>query len=118
MIENTDFACIINKEYKATSNTTYMTFKEIKSRSKSRDNDVSYFAHPYSKENRIKLIEDFAYKNPISLLSLSNDSALDTNKIMETRRGNISGRNNGTVTVKRQMSASDLIDDFDIADED
>lgn len=109
MIENTDFACIINREYKASSNKTYLTFKEIKARSKKQGNNLRYFAHPLA-PNGIRLLEDFYKKQHISLLSLSQDQSLDTENIMNARRGNSSGRKQ--TRVERPDQASDVMSDF------
>lgn len=118
MIENTDWAGIINREYKETSNTTYMTFKEIKARSKKKGNEITYFAQPFEKGNSIKLVEDFNFKAPASLYSLSQDTSLDKGAIMEKRRGNISGRRKANSEPAEQTTARGLLDSFDIDAED
>ena len=118
MIENTDWAGIINREYKETSNTTYMTFKEIKARSKKKGNEITYFAQPFEKGNSIKLVEDFNFKAPASLYSLSQDTSLDKSAIMEKRRGNISGRKKANSEPAEQTTAKGLLDSFDIDAED
>lgn len=118
MIENTDWAGIINREYKETSNTTYMTFKEIKARSKKKGNEITYFAQPFEKGNSIKLVEDFNFKAPASLYSLSQDTSLDKSAIMEKRRGNISGRRKANSEPAEQTTAKGLLDSFDIDAED
>lgn len=122
MIENTDWAGIINREYKETSNTTYMTFKEIKARSKKKGNEITYFAQPFEKGNSIKLVEDFNFRAPASLFSLSQDTSLDKNAVMEKRRGKISGRkkmtdDNDTTKVMDEVTPTrTLLDDFTIED--
>lgn len=115
MIENTDFACIINREYKASSNTAYYTFKEIKARSKSNSGDeiITYFAHPVS-SNGIRLVEDLNFKKPASLLSLAQDQNLDTENVMRSRRSSTSGRRSKQSVDKVSDETKDVMDDFDI----
>lgn len=61
MLDNVDFAAIINIEYDSEGN-KYMVFKGIKSRIESlRD----YICQPYMKDNSIKLVEDYYSPVPV-----------------------------------------------------
>ena len=80
---------IINREKKLGSDETFMTFKLLKRRYRSSDNDdklreLEYFNHPYAKGSTIRLIDDIEMEESISLTSLASEFvAADTN----TKRG-------------------------------
>jgi hypothetical protein len=66
MLDNVDFACIINNEYD-NENRKWMIFKQIKTRIKvMRD----YICQPFDLENDIKLIEDYYSPVPVFKESL------------------------------------------------
>lgn len=68
LLDNVDFACIINKEYDS-DNHLYMVFKNIKTRVKTlRD----YICQPFEPNNDIKLIEDFYSLTPVFRETLYN----------------------------------------------
>lgn len=72
MLENTDYAIIINKE-QADPDTTdpdYLTFKLVASRAK--EVKVNYFAHPFEDNNGIKLVEDVELSKSYSIDSIGN----------------------------------------------
>jgi KaiC/GvpD/RAD55 family RecA-like ATPase len=71
MIENSDWVCIINREYKQSTNTWYLSFKQVKTRAKNPT--LTYFAHPFEQGNGMKLIEDVNLKEPKSLKVISDD---------------------------------------------
>jgi replicative DNA helicase len=71
MIENADWVCIINREYKQSTDTWYLTFKQVKTRAKNPT--LTYFAHPFEKGNGMKLVEDINLKEPKSLKVISDD---------------------------------------------
>lgn len=73
MIENADWVCIINREYKQSTDTWYLTFKQVKTRAKNPT--LTYFAHPFEKGNGMKLLEDFFAKESLSLKTISDDLA-------------------------------------------
>lgn len=89
IIENSDVVIIINREKKLGSDEVYMTFKLLKRRYRSSDNDeklreLEYFNHPYAKGSSIRLVDDIELEESISLTSLSSEFvALETN----TKRG-------------------------------
>ena len=55
ILNNTDVAIIINREYDKTDGREYMGFNAIKMRDKSQ---LSYFAQPFAFGNSIRLVED------------------------------------------------------------
>lgn len=74
MLDNVDFAAIINNEYDREGN-KYMVFKQIKTRIKSfRD----YICQPFDKDNEIKLIEDYYSPVPVFRETLYSDPVLNT----------------------------------------
>ena len=78
IIENSDVVIIINREKKLGSDEVYMTFKLLKRRYRSSDNDdklreLEYFNHPYAKGSTIRLVDDVALEESISLTSLSSE---------------------------------------------
>ena len=78
IIENSDVVIIINREKKLGSDEVYMTFKLLKRRYRSSDNDdklreLEYFNHPYAKGSTIRLVDDVELEESISLTSLSSE---------------------------------------------
>lgn len=74
MLDNIDFASIINVEYDA-EGTKYMVFKQIKSRIETlRD----YICQPYMADNPIKLVEDFYSPVPVFKESTYSKPVLNT----------------------------------------
>lgn len=77
IIENSDVCIIINQEVKADTGAVYLTFKLLKRRYRSSEDDeklkrLDYFNHPYEEGNTIKLIDDIDMPESISLYSLSS----------------------------------------------
>lgn len=76
--ENSDFVCILNQERKRDTGELFMTFKMIKRRYKSVEEDEKYkkreyFNHPYNPENEIQLIDDIGLDESLSVFSLSSE---------------------------------------------
>lgn len=94
MLDNVDFAAIINKEYDNEGN-MYMVFKQIKTRIKClRD----YICQPFYKENDIKLIEDYYSAIPVFKESLYTISSVD-NTIRPESNSSTSKTSNRYATV-------------------
>lgn len=77
IIENSDVCIIINQEIKSDTGDVYMTFKMLKRRYRSSEEDeklkkLDYFNHPYERNNTIKLIDDMDLPKSVSLYSLSS----------------------------------------------
>lgn len=88
IIENSDVVIIINQEIKADTGDVYLTFKLLKRRYRSSEDDeklkrLEYFNHPYEKGNTIKLIDDVDLPESVSLYSLSTQFV----SLEETQRG-------------------------------
>lgn len=74
MLDNIDYACIINKEYD-NENRPYMVFKEVKTRIKTfRD----YICQPFDINNDIKLVEDYYSPIPVFKDSLYSAPVINT----------------------------------------
>ena len=76
LMENSDWVCIINPETKSDSGEEFLTFKLLKRRYRSSEDepklrDLTYFNHPFEAGNHIRLIDDIELPEPISLISLS-----------------------------------------------
>lgn len=80
IIENSDWVCIINKEVKLDTDELFLTFKMLKRRYRSSEEDeklrrLDYFNHPYDKGNEIRLIDDINKEKPLSCISLASQFA-------------------------------------------
>lgn len=76
IIENSDFVCIINPEVKSDTNELFLTFKMLKRRYRSSEENeklrrLEYFNHPFEPGNEIRLIDDIELPKSLSLESLS-----------------------------------------------
>lgn len=87
IIENSDFVCIINPEVKVETNELFLTFKLLKRRYRSAEDDeklrrLEYFNHPFEPGNEIRLIDDIDYNEPISVESIASKF-----ESLESKRG-------------------------------
>jgi hypothetical protein len=77
VIEVADWACILNIEYKPGTDEKYLVFNVVKRRRiDSSAGDVSkytYLAHPFAKNNGLRLLDDIHLDKVLSLQSLIND---------------------------------------------
>lgn len=105
VMENADWACIINVEKKRGTNQHYLTMKRIKIRYRD-PNDLSYFNHPFELGNKIRLLDDVHLETSLSEVSLASDfDAVD----LSSKRG----KKNAT---EREVIDGDDDDDlFDFA---
>ena len=71
IMENSDFACIINLEEKKDTGQFYLTFKRTKIRY--RPTPLVYFNHPFALENRMRLLDDVHLQQSLSEESLGSD---------------------------------------------
>ena len=79
---------IINQEVKADTGDVFLTFKLLKRRYRSSEDDeklkrLDYFNHPYEQNNTIKLIDDIDLPKSVSLYSLATQFV----SLEETKRG-------------------------------
>jgi hypothetical protein len=115
MIENADWVCIINREYKATTDMWYLTFKQIKTRAKNPT--LTYFAHPFEKGNGMKLTEDVGLKEPLSIKAISDELATSDNiaskgRISARRRTGINSSATTDVPDPETVVLGGDVDDF------
>lgn len=77
VIETADFAAVLNIEYKPGTDEKYMTINVVKRRridaSSSEFAKYTYLAHPFSKTNGLRLIDDVNLDKVLSLKSLTSD---------------------------------------------
>ena len=76
LMENSDWVCIINPETKSDTKEPYLTFKMLKRRYRSSDENskrrnMDYFNHPFEVGNEIKLIDDVDLDKSLSIESLA-----------------------------------------------
>lgn len=88
IVENSDWLCIVNKEVKTDTGELYLTFKMLKRRYRSAEEDeklrrLDYFNHPYEPGNEIRLIDDIDMDKPLSCISLASQFAA----VEDTKRG-------------------------------
>ena len=72
MLENCDWAAILNIEVERSSAVRYLTIKEIKKRYKSLT-QIDYMNQPFKEGSTIQLVEDFYLDKPAAKLSLASD---------------------------------------------
>lgn len=84
MIENADWVGIINREYKQSTDTWYLSIKQIKTRAKNPT--LTYFAHPFENGNGMKLMDDLDEKEPLSVKTISDEVAGSNNLASKGRR--------------------------------
>jgi replicative DNA helicase len=77
VIEGGDWISVINSEYKPGTDEKYMTFNVVKRRridmADAEFAKYTYLAHPFSKSNGLRLIDDINLNKVLSLQSLSSD---------------------------------------------
>ena len=76
-IENSDWVCVLNQEVKNETLELFMTFKLLKRRYRSSDENermrkLEYFNQPYEPGNEIKLMDDVELERPLMMLGMSN----------------------------------------------
>lgn len=86
MLENCDWASILNIEIERSSGTRYLTIKEIKKRYKSMT-EITYMNQPFHEGSTSRLIEDFNMEKSVAKLSLASDLVGAKVIDMDRRRG-------------------------------
>jgi hypothetical protein len=87
IFENMDTGFILNREFKADEDRYYLSLKEIKARGKKikpGQPNLTYFVHPYEKNNPARLVEDINLDHTVSKLKLYEESFND-NKEKNTK---------------------------------
>jgi len=105
LLENVDWAAIINMEREKRSGTLYLTIKRIKMRYKDLAR-YQYINHPFVKDSTIQLIDDIKMDKPLSILSISSDMV----------GANMSYGSKGSKSAKDRESVSTMerVDAFDL----
>lgn len=98
LLENVDWAAIINIEREKSSQRLYLTIKRIKIRYKDLAK-YSYINHPFHENSTIQLEDDITSPNPLSKESLSSD--------MEGF--NVPGSVKGSMGVKRPVEYKEYV---------
>lgn len=77
LIESSDWAAVVNIEYKPQTDDRYMTINVVKRRridaADSSMAKYTYLAHPFAKNNGLRLLNDLGTDKVLSLQSLSSD---------------------------------------------
>lgn len=80
VVETADWACVLNIEYKPGTDEKYLTVNVVKRRridtADAEFAKYTYLAHPFSKSNGLRLIDDINLDKVLSLQSLSSDIAV------------------------------------------
>lgn len=116
IIENSDFVCIINPEVKSDTNELFLTFKMLKRRYRSSEENeklrrLEYFNHPFEPGNEIRLLDDITLDKPLSLESLSTKF-----EAMDDKRGKENAINRGfkeDEKKKKKKYVEDEMEDFE-----
>jgi len=91
-IENSDWVCIINPEVKSDTEELYLTFKLLKRRYRSSEENeklrrLDYFNQPFEPGNEIRLMDDIDLEKPLALESLATQfEAVDNKRVGVTER--------------------------------
>lgn len=115
---------IINPEVKSDTNDLYLTFKLLKRRYRSSEEDeklrrLEYFNHPFEHDNGIRLIDDLEFDKPLSLESLSTKfEAVDskrgkTNAVERETKEEVNKENKDESKKKKQSSFDEEFEPFD-----
>ena len=106
---------IINPEVKSDTNELFLTFKLLKRRYRSSEEDerlrrLEYFNHPFEHDNSIRLIDDIELSKPLSLESLSTKFEAVDNKRGKTNAVERENKDDNSVVKddkKRKTSSFD-----------
>ena len=105
LLENVDWAAIINMEREKRSGTLYLTIKRIKMRYKDLAR-YQYINHPFVKDSTIQLIDDIKMDKPLSILSISSDM-VGANMTYGSK-GSKSAKDRESVSTMERVDAFDL----------
>lgn len=85
ILEESDWACLINPEMQKSSGKLFLTFKRLKIRGKKDPFAFSYFNHPFVNSKNIRLMPDTDLEKPVSIMSLANDLETADEKELDKR---------------------------------
>lgn len=103
-IENSDFACIINREMKQSTQRMYLTFKRIKLRGKPLS-ELTYFNQPFAETNTMRIETDLG-KERLSEESLATDLA-EVIPIGNSKMGRKNAKEREPLTFTRNAPSQD-----------
>ena len=106
LLENVDWAAIINIERERRSGVLYLTIKRIKMRYKDLAR-YQYINHPFVKDSTIQLIDDIKMDKSLSILSLSSDM-VGVNPSEDGGKGSKSARERDVVRTMEPVDVFDL----------
>jgi hypothetical protein len=112
-IENSDVICIINPEVKSDTGELFLTFKLLKRRYRSAEEDeklrrLEYFNHPFEPGNEIRLIDDIDFAEPISTTSIASKF-----ESVESKRGKTNAIEREEKPKKNKKNNNDEFEPFD-----
>ena len=118
IIENSDWVCILHQEVKVDTNQLFMTFKLIKRRYRSTEEDenlrrLEYFNHPYEPGNDVKLMDDINLDKPLSVALLGSD--LDVRE--QDKRGQKNAMNRESKSKEYSNTGNKGESEFDMLDD-
>lgn len=105
MIENTDIAIILLKEYDVTMNKHYLGFNFVKRRG--RDDTAAIFTHPFNDDNTMQLTIDANQEESVSIVNFKK-SSLD--KVKNSTRPSTAKRNRPIVNQEKKDPKDELDD--------
>jgi hypothetical protein len=105
ILENADWAAILNVEIDKQDNRRYLTIKEIKKRYKSHT-DITYFNHPFEDGSTIMLIEDVNKEESVSKISLTSD--FTSAEMVGSKRARSNGKDKTDVIGLLDLKSDDL----------
>lgn len=111
--ENSDVTIIINPEVKADTGELFMTFKLLKRRYRSSEQDdhlrrLNYFNQPFEPGSEIRLVDDYDMEKPVALESLAT-----TFVPMENKHGKENATERKTKTVKTGKNVEEEFSPFE-----
>ena len=118
IIENSDVVIIVNPEVKSDTNELYLTFKLLKRRYRSSEENeklrrLEYFNHPFEPGNEIRLIDDIDKPKALSLESLSTQFEAVDDKRGRTNAINRETKEPEKNNKKKKQYVNNYDDDFE-----
>jgi len=108
-IENSDFACIINRELKQSTQRMYLTFKRIKLRGKPLS-ELTYFNQPFAETNTMRIETDLGGQK-LSEETLATDLA-EVIPINTGKMGRMTAKEREPLTFTRTPSREERLADI------
>lgn len=115
LLENVDWCCVLNQEVKRDTDILYMTFKLIKRRYRSAEEDeklrkLEYFNQPYEPGNSIRLMDDVGLSKPLMVLNLSEQNMVGYEDVKRGKVNAVEREDKAKAKLEQMME----FDSFDI----